>query len=272
MAGKKAQQGGKVKKKHWAPILAPRVFDNVVIGEAHIYEKEELLGKSVSTNLMTITDDPRKQGFSIRFDVKDVKDGKGHTQVIALSMTPSAIKRLMRRGRDKVDDSFTLKIAGGRIIRAKPVIVTNTKCSKAAQTDIRLAVRKKLRDHFLKMRFEDIVKEIVDNKLQRALKDLSNKTHPIRSADLKEIYVMQKDRKLTAEMNELIEKEVAEEEAKRAQLASVAAAAGVVEETTPIVAKSQKPKKKQPAPQEMEDAASEAGESRNEEGPEEPGV
>lgn len=269
MAEKRKQQGGKVKKKHWAQILAPKVFDNVIIGEAHIYEKEELLGKSVSTNLMTITDDPRKQGFSIRFDVKEVKDGKGYTQVVGVSMTPSAVKRLMRRGRDKVDDSFLLKIAGGRLVRVKPVMVTNTKCSKAAQTDIRLTVRKRLRDHFARMRFEDISKEIVDGKLQRMLKDLCNKTHPIRSSDIRELIVLPQDRKISLEMSEQIEKEVAEEDARRAQLASAAAAAGVSEEVAP--AKSRKPKKKQLAPQEMEDV-SDAGESKGEEGPEDPGV
>jgi ribosomal protein S3AE len=270
MAGKKAQQGGKIKKKHWAPILAPKVFDHAVIGEAHVLENEELLKKNVSVNLMTLTDDPRKQGFSIRFDVKDVKEGKAHTQAVALQMTPSAVKRLMRRGRDKVDDSFTLKIAGGRAVRVKPVLVTNTKCSKATQTDIRLAVRRRLRDYFARMKFEDIVKEIVDTKVQRMLKDIAGKTHPVRSADIREIFVLPNDIKVSAEMEALIEKEVAEEEARRATLANAAAAAGVGEESI-SAPKSKKPKKKQLAPQEMEDV-SDAGESKQEEGPEDPGV
>ncbi len=272
MAEKKKQYGAKIKKKHWAPILAPKVFDHAIIGEAHVLENEELLKKSISVNLMTLTDDPRKQGFSIRFDVKEIKDGKAYTQIVGLQMTPSAIKRLMRRGRDKVDDSFTLKIAGGRMARVKPVLVTNTKCSRATQTEIRLATRKRLRDYFARMRFEDIIKEIVDIKIQRMLKDIAGKTHPVRSADIREFLVLPNDRKVSIEMEELIEKEVAEEEARRAQLANAAAAAGVGEESVALAAaKSRKPKKKQLAPQEMEDV-SEAGESKKEEGPEEPGV
>lgn len=261
----------KIKKKHWAQILAPKSFDNAVLGETHISEKEEMATKSVTTNLMVLTDDPRKQGYNIRFDVKDVKEGKAHTQVVALEMTPSAVKRLIRRGRDKVDDSFVLRIGGGRLVRVKPVIVTNTKASKAAQTDIRLNVRKRLREMYAKMRFDDIVKDVIDMKTQRMLKDLCGKTHPARSADLREITIVAQDRKMTADMEALVEKETAEEDARRAQIASAAAAASVGEETPVATPRSRKPRKRELAPQELEEAE-EAGKSRGEAGPEEPGV
>lgn len=258
----------KIKKKHWASIHAPKSFDNAILGESLIGEKEELLGKSVTANLMVLTDDPRKQGYNIRFDVKDVKEGKAHTQVIGIEMTPSAIKRLIRRGRDKVDDSFVVRTGGGRLVRVKPVLVTNTKASNAAQNEIRLTVRKRLRDMYAKMRFDDIVKDIIDMKTQRQLKDLCSKTHPLRSADIREITIIPRDRVMTAEMEMLMEKETAEEDARRAQIANAVAAASVGEET-PLPAKSRKPRKRELAPQEMEE---EAGKSRKEEGPEEPGV
>jgi len=266
MAEKK-QVKTKVKKKHWAPIIAPKLFDHMVLGETHISDKEEMLTKSINLNLMALTDDPRRQGYSIRFDVKEVKDGKAHTQLIGVEMTPSAVKRLIRRGRDKVDDSIVIRIGGGRLIRVKPVIITNTKASKAAQTDIRLSVRKRLRDMYAKMRFDDIAKEIIDGKTQRMLKDLCGKTHPVRSADIRELLIIPKDRKMSADMEALLEKESSEEDARRAQIASAVAAASV-DDAPQVVKGSRKPRKKELAPQELE----EAGKSAGTEGPEEPGV
>jgi small subunit ribosomal protein S3Ae len=258
----------KIKKKHWAQIIAPKSFDNVVLGETHIAEKEEMLQKSISINLMVLTDDPRKQALQVRFDVKDVKDGKAHTQLVGMEMTPSAVKRLIRRGRNKIDDSIVMRIGGGRLVRVKPVLVTNTKASHAAQTEVRLAVRKKLRDIYAKMRFDDIVKDIIDIKTQRMLKDLCTKIHPIRSADIREISIVPQDRKMTAEMEALMEKETAEEDARRQQIASAAAAASVGDETAPPAPRSRKPRKRELAPQEIE----EGGKSDMTEGPEEPGV
>jgi small subunit ribosomal protein S3Ae len=261
----------KIKKKHWAQIIAPKLFENMVLGESHITEKDQMLNKSITANLMVLTDDPRKQGYSVRFDVKEVKDGKAYTQVVGIEMTLSAVKRLVRRGRDKVDDSFILRIGGGRLVRIKPVVVTNTKASKAAQTEIRLLVRKKLREMYAKMRFEDIVRDIIELKVQRMLKDLCSKTHPARSVDIREITIISKDRKMTEEMETLLEQEAAEEDARRATLASAAAAASVGEETVAAAPRSRKPRKKELAPQEIEEAE-EAGKSRADVGPEEPGV
>jgi len=264
-----AEAKTKVKKKQWVPILAPKSFDHIPLGESHVGDKEQLLTKSVTANLMTLTDDPRKQSFNIRFDVTSVKDGKAYTQIVAMTMSPSSIKRLIRRGRDKVDDSFVLRIAGNRLVRVKPVLVSNTKASKSAQTELRLTTRKRLRDLYAKMRFDDIVREAVEGKTQRLIRDLCSKTHPLRSVDLRELTIQPQDRKVTAEMEALIDKEVAEEDARRQQLASAAAAAGVGEETpAPAAPRSRKPRKKEPAPQELE----EAGKSRETEGPEDPGV
>jgi ribosomal protein S3AE len=182
-------------------------------------------------------------------------------------MSPSALKRLIRRGRDKIDDSFVVRIGGGRLVRVKPVMVTSTKASRAAQTEIRMTARKRLRDMYAKMRFDDIVKDVIDMKTQRLLRDLCAKTHPVRSADIREVIIIAQDRKMTAEMEALMEKETAEEDARRAQIASAAAAASVGEETVPKVV-SRKPRKRELAPQELE----EAGKSDMTEGPEDPGV
>jgi small subunit ribosomal protein S3Ae len=263
----------KVKKKHWAQVLAPKLFDNIILGESHVTEKEQLLKKSVTANLMVLTDDPRKQGYNVRFDVKEVKDGKALTQCVGIEMTPSAVKRLVRRGRDKVADSIVVRIGGGRLVRVKPVLVTNTKAGNAAQTEIRLFVRKKLREQFMKMRFDDIVKDIIELKLQRMLKEQASKTHPVRSADIRSLMIVPKDRSMTAEMETLLEQEASEEDARRAQLAQAAAAASVGDESAASIAvpRSRKPRKKELAPQELEEQAT-AGKSQPTEGPEDPGV
>ena len=151
-------------------------------------------------------------------------------------------------------------------------MVTNTKASKSAQTEIRLTTRKRLRDLYAKMRFDDIVRDIIDMKTQRMIKELCGKTHPLRSADIRELVIMPQDRKVTAEMEAQIEKETAEEDARRAQLASAAAVAGVGDETPAPAPRSRKPRKKELAPQELEEQESKAGQSQMAEGPEDPGV
>jgi len=243
MAQPKTKQA-RVKKKIWLPIFAPKSFNNMMLGETFVQEADRAVGKSITQSLMILADDPRKQGYSIRFDVTSVKEGKAQTQVLGMSMTPSAIKRLIRRNRDKISDSFVTKIAGGRLVRVKPVLVTRTLVSKAVQTSIRMTARKFLKEQYAKMRFDDIVHDIIDMKVQKQLKDLCGKIHPVRTADIKEIIVLPETRSMTKEMEEMIEAEAAAEEKKREQLKSAAAVAAVEEEPAAKSAKKKATKKK----------------------------
>ncbi len=195
MAGKKkVTKAAKVKKKKWVPVLAPKIFNNVLLGETHVTEDEQIKTKSVKLNLGTVTNDMRKQGFLVRFDVIKVKEGKAYTALTGIAMTPSGMKRLIRRGRSKVEDSFLTRLKDGEIVRVKPVVVTINSASKAAQTSIRLAIREKLKDILSKSTLDSFVNEVLQNKIQKILKDVANKSHPIRTADVKAIQLLPKSK------------------------------------------------------------------------------
>lgn len=215
------------KKKRWLQIVAPKSFNHQPLGETLIYEPEQALAKSITQSLMILLDDPRKQSYTIRFDVVDVKDSRAITQVIGMSMTPSAEKRLIRRHRNKVTDSFVMKIAGGRRIRVKPMLITRTRASKAAQKEIRKKTKEKLRDAWAKMRFDDIIHDIIEMKVQKHLKDFCSKTHPIRTADIRNIAVVPESREVTEELAKKIEAEASEEAARREKLQEAAEKASV---------------------------------------------
>lgn len=192
MAAKKKAKAVKVRKKKWVPVMAPKLFNNVHLGDTHVGEDEEVLRKGMTLNLSTVMSDMRKQGYLARFDIVKLHEGKAYAALTGLVMTPSGTKRLIRRGRSKVEDSFLARMKDGRVVRVKPLIVTINRCSKAAQTSIRLAVREKLKEVLAGTDLDGFVNEIIGVKIQRILKDLGNQHHPTRSADIKAIQLLPK--------------------------------------------------------------------------------
>lgn len=190
MAPKKKVAKTKVKKKKWMPVLAPKLFNNVVLGETHIQADEQVLQKSITLNLSTVMNDMRKQGYMVRFDVIKAHEGKALTALTGLTMTPSGMKRMIRRGRTKIEDSFLARLKTGQIVRVKPLIITINRCSKPARTSIRLAIREKVKQVLKDSTMESFVKEVLDNKLQRVLKDIAMKHHPSRSVDIRAIVML----------------------------------------------------------------------------------
>ncbi len=185
MAVKKKKTIIKKGKKKWAPIYAPAMFGEALLGESHVFETSDLNGKYLTANLSTITKNMRKQNANIQFKVIGVEDGKGKTEVVGYNMINSALKRLVRRGRDKVADSFISKTSDKRILRIKPLIVTVNHTTKLIQSACRLEARKIIREYVVKTNVEGTVQAIVEGKLQKIIKDSLKKIFPIKSVDIR---------------------------------------------------------------------------------------
>ncbi len=185
-------------KKKWFSIVAPKSFNNHVLGESLVENADKLVGKSITVNLMHLTNDMRNQGIEIRFKVVKTDEGKGLTSVTGYEVLPGQMKRVVRRGRSKVMDSFIVR-CGDVLVRIKPIVFTANRASAGAQTTIRLAVREKIK-HLLKgTTFDQLVQELIQHKLQRTLKDVGLKTHPIKSVEVKSCAILRQKPKEAAE-------------------------------------------------------------------------
>lgn len=254
MASKKPVLKQKTKKKKWFPLYAPALFGGQLIGETHVESSEQVKGKFINTNLSTITNDMKKQNTAVKLRVSKIVEGKGQTEIIGMSLVQSFVKRLVRRGRSKVDDSFTAKTKDGQLVRVKPLVLTNTTCVASTASQLRLETRRLLKEKVASTGFVNSVQDILTFKMQKSIKDALQKIHPIRSVDVRVF-----ERELVrgkvpeADLDLIPEEEVKEEQAEEK------------EETTQEPAEEQadekKKVKKAPAKEEVEDASEEAPES-----------
>jgi len=177
-----------VKKKRWIPILAPKLFNEQMIGESYVSEPQELNKRCVSVSLMILTGDPQKQNTSLKFRVTGVgKDGV-NTELIGYRILPFAAKKMMRRGRNKIDDSFLLQTGDKRLIRIKPIIVTRGRTTGGVMASMRKLVRAYLARALSKMEFDQIVREVVERKLQHGLMIAIKKIYPVSTCEIREFF------------------------------------------------------------------------------------
>jgi ribosomal protein S3AE len=181
-----------VLKKHWVPVLGPQLFKEEQLGESYVLETETLVNRSISVNLMNITGDMKKQNFSASFRITSVKEGKAHTRVTGIEMQPSSVKRLVRRGRNKVDDSILVHLKGGQQARIKPLVITKTLTNNSTATAVRNKTSELLVEICKDLTFETLLADIVSMKLQRHLRNQLNGIYPIRSVDIRNTYLLPK--------------------------------------------------------------------------------
>lgn len=195
---KKQTSTKKIKKKKWFPVVAPQLLGGRVLGETILSDSSAMKGRLMTMNLMNITGDPKRQNTNIQLRIRDVKDGQGQTEIVKFERITSFMKRLVRRGRNKIDDSFIVKTGDGKRARVKTITITNSYAPKSVGTSLRQETRKLLKDFISKHKFEQSVDEFLKNSVQKDIRNKIKKIVPVRTFDIR-VFKLETARGLHAE-------------------------------------------------------------------------
>jgi small subunit ribosomal protein S3Ae len=180
--------GIKKKKKSWYNIISPKSFGSVELGETLAVDKDSVLGKNITMNLSLITKSGKDQKVNMSFIVDGIKEDKAHTKAIGFKLEPSYVKRMARKGKSKIDNSFNLKSKDDVNLVLKILIITRTKITRGIRSDVHHACQKYLEEAVVKYSFEDLLSVVLSKEFSLAIKkELSSKVYPLSTIAIKEI-------------------------------------------------------------------------------------
>jgi len=166
-------------KKLWYTIVTPKEFGNYTIGETLAFEPQKLVGRNIKIGMMALMNDPKKQSIRLVFRIKSVSDKTAATEIMQYEVMPSHIKRMMRKGRKKIGDSFIAELKDKSKIRIKPVIITKTKTQKSILTAIRKIAKQFIIEKAKTQNFTEMIHDTISTKFQREMRDKLKKIYPI---------------------------------------------------------------------------------------------
>lgn len=179
------EQVAKLKKKQWYPIIAPKQFDNAIIGETLVYEPQQMLGKTLSHSLMNLTNDMKRQNVAIHFKVVEVEGNKAKTSIIGYEIIPSSVKRFVRRASEKIDLSFTCETADNIFLRVKPLVITKSDIKGSTAARLRHNVMAFLAKTIKKMTYEEVLNDLILHKMQSMMRENLNKIYPLKVCEIR---------------------------------------------------------------------------------------
>jgi len=187
-----------LKKKQWLNIVAPKEFGGMEMGETYISEPEEAIGKTLFVSLANLMGDYQKQSINIKFRIINHENGLLNTVFEGYFMTPSSVRKLVRKAKDKMDDSFPVKTADNVSLRIKIVMVTKSR----TKGSILAALKKNAREIMAKLvgslSLEMFAKEVSIHKIQQSLSKELRKTYPLSICEIR-LAEISKDQKKTEE-------------------------------------------------------------------------
>lgn len=159
------------KKKRFFDVEIPMVGRET---QLIAFDVEELEGKYIKYDLTRIL-----KGKNIILDLKvKVKDNQATANPVELKLIPSYIKRMMRKGTDYVEDSFSVKCKNADL-KIKPLLITRRKVSKAVRKSLRENAKKEMEEYIKTKTCEQIFEEILKNRVQKELSIKMKKIYPL---------------------------------------------------------------------------------------------
>lgn len=173
------------KKKTWFAIMSPKELGNYNMGETLADSGNDLVGRNVKISVGSLLNDPKKYHVQLGFKIQSAREKHAITEVISYELLPSYVKRILRKGRDRVADSFICETKDKLKVRVKPLVITRTKTQRSVLGDIRKTMRTFLTEKFKTQNYSDIINDIITTKLQREMREKLKKIYPIVVSEFK---------------------------------------------------------------------------------------
>lgn len=169
----------KKKRKKWVSILAPKEFNNIEIGETYVEEPKNAIGKTFTTNLSSITRDIKKQNINISFSITDADNTSALSKTTGYKMSNPFIKRMTKRSKAIINDSFICITKDEKKIRIKPLILLRTKTYTSVLSSIRKYNQEYIKDFCKKTEFTKLIQSVISNEMQKKARSSLKKIYPI---------------------------------------------------------------------------------------------
>jgi len=148
------------------------------------FDLEELENKIITYDLTRLL---RGKSAILNTEVK-IEDGEAIAHPTQMKLMSYYIKRLVRKGTNYVEDSFSTECKDASI-RLKPFLVTRRKVSRKVRKALREEAKKELIEYAKDKSINDIFDDLVKNRIQKPISLKLKKIYPLSVCEIRIIKI-----------------------------------------------------------------------------------
>lgn len=182
----------RLKGKEWYTLIAPKMFDEKVLGETLVGDPKDLTGRVVESSLGTLINDLSKYYFKLYFRVKNLEEKKAHTEFAGLECLRDYISRMIRHGIDRIDTIQDLETKDKKKLRVKTITVVNRRVRKGIEKSLRKFLEDRVKKEVESAELNEFLVKIIDDSLKRNVLNEGSKIYPLRMFEIRKIEILSK--------------------------------------------------------------------------------
>jgi small subunit ribosomal protein S3Ae len=169
------------RRKIWYELVAPRYFDEKILGETPADDPQKVINRTVEVAYYELTGDFRKLYLKLYFRVVRVQGTKAYTEFWGHEISRDYLTRIVVKRTSRIDHVFDVVTKDGAIVRVKPIVITRYRAPRKQRTAIRKLLEQKITEIAKGLNFADFVIYMVTEKLCEDLAPHVNKIFPVKN-------------------------------------------------------------------------------------------
>ncbi|MEM5878723.1 MAG: hypothetical protein QXF12_07655 [Candidatus Aenigmatarchaeota archaeon] len=180
----------KIKGKDWYTVIAPKFFEEKVLGDTPADDVNKVLGRTISTPLVFVSKDMSKYYIKVKFKITKVEGNKAYTEFHGMECLRDYISRLVRHRITRIDIVQKLKTKDDKKIAIKSLIITNRKVTRGVEKNIRTFVEQTLEKLTSENNLDSLLTKILNDSIKQKIMKEGGKIYPIRAFEIRRMDVM----------------------------------------------------------------------------------
>lgn len=210
--GKKGSTSRKVKdkwrSKEWYTIRAPRMFNEIEIGETPSANPANLIGRAAEVTVQDLTGDFSKMHIKLKFKINEVDGHDAKTVFTGHDLTVDYVRRLTRRKKTKTDHVIDVTTKDGFDIRLKTMSIADKRIQGSQEEAMRRVIGETIAQMGSEMTLADIVKAIISGDMARNVAKECRVIIPVKRIEIRKSEIKSRGNE---EPESIIEESVEEE-------------------------------------------------------------
>ncbi len=180
----------KWRNKIWVEIKTPLYIDDKVIGETPSSSEENIIGRTVKIDLMTLTANFKDMNKLITFKVVDLKGNVAHTEFFRYELSRDFIRSQVRNHRSRIDGIYNLTLKDKSKLRITLTCVTPIRAKTSEQKVIRKIMSDSLMELVEDLTFQSFVTNLLQNKFAEQIQEKVEEFFPVKVFEVNKVKVL----------------------------------------------------------------------------------
>jgi small subunit ribosomal protein S3Ae len=181
------KKGEKWKMKKWFSVYAPKVFNELMIGEMPANDDEAVMGRNIVVGLDVLTRNPSHAYTNVVLKVTEVNGNAAHTKLISISQLHSYIRSLVRRYRSVASLVLPVTTRDGTQMVVKALVITRSRVTHSRVVGIRKEMAVLAASFCKENDTNDVINAILEGKFQSTLASQLKHIAPLNKIEIKKL-------------------------------------------------------------------------------------